>query len=156
MDEGRLAMLRADHVVPRGTWTDEPVDRVRWDYEARHRRRITATGEGGLAFLLDLPEVHLLREGDGLVLEDGRIVEVEAIREPLIAVHGADAYHLTRIAWHLGNRHVPAMIEPDRILIRRDRILEAMLDRLGGRLEACNMPFEPELGAYASHGHADA
>lgn len=149
-------MLRADHVVSRGTWTDEPVDRVRWDYEARHRRRIAATGEGGLAFLLDLPEARLLREGDGLVLEDGRIVEVLAVPEPLIAMRGVDTHHLTRIAWHLGNRHVPAMIEPDRIVIRRDRILEAMLERLDARLEACAMPFEPELGAYASHGHPDA
>ena len=92
-------------------------------------------GERGLEFLLDLPEATALRHGDGLVLEDGRMVEVRAKPEPLLVVTAKDAHHLARLAWHLGNRHVPAAIEADRILIRPDHVLAEMLagPRRGGR-----------------------
>jgi len=83
-------------------------------------------GEGGLTFLLDLGEATALRHGDGLVLEDGRIVEMRAKPEPLLQVRGRDAHHLTRLAWHLGNRHVPAAIERSRLLIRADHVIAAI------------------------------
>jgi urease accessory protein len=94
------------------------------------------------------PKRGVLHHGDGLVLEDGRIVEVRARPEPLLEVRGRDAHHLTRLAWHLGNRHLPAAIEPARILIRPDHVIAAMLLGLGAEVAAIEAPFDPEGGAY--------
>ena len=104
--------------------------------------------EGGLQFLLDLPEAVALRHGDGLVLEDGRIVAVAARPEPLLEVGAGDAHHLARLAWHIGNRHIPAAIEAGRILIRPDHVIAAMLAGLGATVSAVEAPFDPEGGAY--------
>ena len=91
----------------------------------------------------------------GLVLDDGRMVEVRAKPEPLLVVEAKDAHHLARLAWHLGNRHVPAAIETSRILIRPDHVLAEMLRGLGAEVSAIEAPFDPEGGAYdhAGHGH---
>ncbi len=113
------------------------------------------TGEGGLAFLLDLPKAVALRGGDGLLLGDGRIVEVRAAREPLLAITAGDPHHLLRLAWHLGNRHLSAQIEPERILIRPDHVIAEMLRGLGGGVAEVSEPFDPEGGAYSGHDHDD-
>ena len=106
--------------------------------------------DGGTMLLLDLPEAVALRHGDGIVLEDGRIVEVRAKPEALLEVRARDAHHLARLAWHIGNRHVPAMIEEERILIRPDHVISAMLAGLGAAVGAVEAPFDPEGGAYSS------
>ena len=114
-------------------------------------------GEHGVEFLLDLAEATALRHGDCLVLEDGRIVEVKARPEPLLVVTGDDPHHLARLAWHLGNRHVPAAIEAEHILIRPDHVLAEMLLGLGAGIAPVEAPFDPEGGAYAhgsAHGHS--
>jgi urease accessory protein len=132
---------------------DRVIDAVRLDHDARHRRRIAMEGEGGLAFLLDLPQAERLRDGDGLVLEDGRIVEVRARPEPLLEVRGRDPRHLLTLAWHLGNRHLAAQIEADRIHIRRDPVIADMLRGLGAEVAEIEAAFDPEPGAYGhSHG----
>ena len=100
-------MLRADKVIPAGHWSGAPADTVVLDFDERYRRRVAMTGVGGLEFLLDLPEATMLRGGDGLRLEDGRVVEVVAEPEPLAEIRAADPLALTRVAWHLGNRHLP-------------------------------------------------
>ncbi len=144
-------MIRAVEVRNAGSWSGSAIDSVELDYDSRHRRRITMTGHGGLAFLLDLPKAVALRGGDGLVLEDGEIVEVRAAAEPLMEVRATDPHHLLRLAWHLGNRHLPAQIEPDRILIRPDRVIAEMLAGLGAAVADVTEPFEPEGGAYSGH-----
>ena len=117
------------------------------------------TGVGGLAFLLDLPEAAMLRGGDGLRLEDGRLVEVLAAPEPLAEIRAADALALMRVAWHLGNRHLPTEMTPKALRIRRDPVIEDMAKGLGARVAPVEAPFNPEGGAYvqaeASHaaGH---
>ena len=131
-------------------------DTVVLDREDRHRRRMAMTGEGGLAFLLDLAEATVLADGDGLVLEDGRIVRVRAAEEDVVAITAASPAELVRIAWHLGNRHLPTELHPDRLVIRRDHVIEAMVEGLGGRLAPARAAFRPEGGAYglgAVHGH---
>jgi urease accessory protein len=96
-----------------------------------------------------------LRGGDALVLEDGRLVEVVAAAEPLLEIRGADPLHLVRVAWHLGNRHLPTQIMPKGLRIRRDHVIEAMVKGLGARIIEIEAPFDPEGGAYASsHAHA--
>src|ERR1700727_3754092 len=105
-------MLRADKVVPASHWSGAPADTVVLDFDARYPRRVPITGVGGLEFLLDLAEATMLRSGDGLRLEDGRVVEVVAEPEPLAEIRAADPLAIIRIAWHLGNRHLPTEMLP--------------------------------------------
>lgn len=148
-------MIRATSITPAGQWQGAPADSVVLDYDARHRRRMTMTGERGLAFLLDLAEALPLRNGDALDLEDGRRVAVVAAPEPLAEITGHSPAELLRLAWHLGNRHLPAQIETRRILIRRDHVIEEMVTRLGAHVRHVSVPFDPEGGAYSGgHGHA--
>ncbi|MGA8714322.1 MAG: urease accessory protein UreE [Roseiarcus sp.] len=141
-------MLRADRVIAAGAWSGEPADSVVLDFDERYRRRFVMTGVGGLAFLLDLPEAAMLRGGDGLKLEDGRIVEVLAAPEPLAEIRATDPLGLMRVAWHLGNRHLPTELMPKALRIRRDAIIEDMAKGLGARVIALEAPFNPEGGAY--------
>ena len=149
-------MIRATQVKPQHRWTEAPADTVVLDFDDRHRRRMAMTGTRGLAFLLDLENATALRGGDALVLEDGRLVEVVAAAEPLVEIKGSDPHHLIRVAWHLGNRHLPTQIMPKALRIRRDHVIEAMVKGLGARLVEIEAPFDPEGGAYAeaaAHGH---
>jgi urease accessory protein len=148
-------VIRATRVIRAGHWSGVATDAVLLFYDDRHRRRRAMKGERGVEFLLDLPEATALRNGDGLVLNDGRMVEVRAKPEPLLVVEAKDAHHLARLAWHLGNRHVPAAIEKGRILIRPDHVLAEMLRGLGAEVSLIEAPFDPEGGAYdqAGHGH---
>jgi len=131
-------------------------DVVELDYDARHRRRISMQTTRGKKFLLDLPEAVPLADGDGLALSDGSTVLVKARPERVIDVRAGDATHLVRIAWHLGNRHLPTQILSDSIRIRYDHVILEMLQGLGGDTEIHDAPFHPERGAYAQgpgHGH---
>jgi urease accessory protein len=142
-------MIRAIEVKPQHRWTEAPADTVVLDFDDRHRRRMTMTGTRGLTFLLDLESAVVLRGGDALVLEDGRLLEVVAAPEPLIEIRGSDPHHLIRLAWHLGNRHLPTQVMPKALRIRRDHVIEAMVKGLGARVVEIEAPFDPEGGAYA-------
>lgn len=146
-------MIRASRVAAAGAWSGDPADRVVLDHDRRHRRRLAMTGVRGTAFLLDLPEALALRDGDGLVLEDGRIVAVAAADEHLAEIAAGDGETLARIVWHLGNRHLPVAFGGDRLLIRRDHVIEAMVEGLGGTVRHVVAPFQPEGGAYDGHHH---
>jgi urease accessory protein len=146
-------MIRAIRVEGQHHWHETPADTVVLDFDDRHRRRMAMTGTRGLEFLLDLEHAVALRGGDALVLEDGRLIEVVAAAEPLLEIRGADPLHLVRVAWHLGNRHLPTQIMPKGLRIRRDHVIEAMVKGLGARIIEIEAPFDPEGGAYAG-GHA--
>lgn len=151
--------MRATERLPADAWEGAAADTVTLDYDGRYRRRIALTGDGGLAFLLDLPEAAELREGDGLRLEDGRIVAVRAAAEPVADLEARDPHHLVRLAWHLGNRHLPTEILSGAapcLRIRRDHVIEAMAEGLGAAVTRRLAPFNPEGGAYGhgrTHGH---
>src|SRR5262247_4446108 len=148
-------MRRASEIKTAGTWNAAAaVDHVVLDADERHRRRIALTGEGGTAFLLDLPHATALRDGDGLVLEDGAIVRVAGKPEPLVEIAAASPHDLARLAWHIGNRHTDVQVAGDRLRIRRDHVLEDMLRGLGASLVFLEAPFDPESGAYSHHEHA--
>src|SRR5258708_21093809 len=149
-------MIRATQVHGQHLWNEPPADTVVLDFDDRHRRRMAMTGTGVLEFLLDLENAVALRGGDALVLDDGRLVEVVAAPEPLIEIRGTDPHHLVRVAWHLGNRHLPTQIMPKGLRIRRDHVIEAMVKGLGARVIEIEAPFDPEGGAYAGGGHARA
>src|SRR5215510_3234979 len=149
-------MLRATAIVPAGHWHGPPADVVRLDYDRRTRRRLALTGNAGLAFLLDLAKAPVLAAGDGLKLEDGRIVAVEAAPERLLEIACADERALARIAWHLGNRHLASEIGERTIHIRDDHVIADMVRGLGAGVRSVERPFNPEGGAYghgAVHGH---
>ena len=145
-------MLRASTVVAAGHWSGEPADSVVLDYDERHRRRVAMKGVRGLEFLLDLEEAVLLRGGDGLEIEDGRVVEVVAAPEPLAEIRASDPAALVRIAWHLGNRHLATELTRKAIRIRRDAVIEEMARGLGAAVIVIEAPFNPEGGAYAKGG----
>src|ERR1700753_3065308 len=147
-------MMRATEVKGQHRFTEAPADTIVLDFDDRHRRRTTMTGTRGLEFLLDLENAVALRGGDALVLEDGRLIEVVAAPEPLIEIRGSDPHHLIRVAWHLGNRHLPTQIMPRGLRIRRDHVIEAMVKGLGARVIEIEAPFDPEGGAYDGGGHA--
>jgi urease accessory protein len=145
---------RAFAVKAAGSWTDSAIDTVVLDFDDRHRRRIAMKGVKGTEFLLDLEEAVALRGGDGLVLDDGRVVEVVGAPEPLSEIKPVDANHAVKIAWHLGNRHLPVQFAGARIRIRRDHVIEDMLRGLGAKVLWIEAPFDPEGGAYAQAPHA--
>lgn len=147
-------MIRATQVRPQVRWTEAAADTVVLGFDDRHRRRMAMTGTRGLEFLLDLEEAIALRGGDALVLDDGRLVEVVAAPEPLVEIRGTDPHHLVRVAWHLGNRHLPTQIVGKGLRIRRDHVIEDMVKGLGARVIVIEAPFDPEGGAYAGGGHA--
>jgi urease accessory protein len=124
-----------------------PHDCVTLDHDGRFLRRRRLTTVQGAGFLVDLPETVNLQHGDCFVLDDGRLIEVTAAEEDVAIVTG----DLPRLAWHIGNRHTPCQIEADRLLIRRDHVLEGMLRGLGATLTYAVEPFVPEGGAYG-HG----
>ena len=123
-------------------------------YDERFLRRKLLTSDQGEAFLVDLPETVSLNAGDAFKLEDGRLIGVQPATENLLEVKGPD---LVRLAWHIGNRHTPCQIEPDRLLIQQDHVMRDMLTKLGTSLRDVTEPFIPEGGAYGhgrTHGHA--
>src|SRR3954465_2829327 len=147
-------MIRATQVLGQHRWTETAADTVVLDFDDRHRRRIAMTGTRGLEFLLDLESAVAWRGGDARVLDDGRRGEVVAAPEPLAEIRGSDPQHLVRLAWHLGNRHLPTQVTPRGLRIRRDHVIEAMVKGLGARVIEIEAPFDPEGGAYADAGHA--
>jgi urease accessory protein len=148
-----VTLPRARSVKPAATWSAREAadDYVELPHDGRHRRRVTMRTEGDLVFLLDLPEAARLMHGDGLVLDDGRIIAVAAADEPVAEITATDGHHLSRIAWHLGNRHLPTEILPDRLRIEPDPVIEEMVRGLGGTVLRTEARFEPEGGAY-EHG----
>lgn len=150
-------MLKCHEILPAGSFEPDTVtDRVIVDLEDRRRRRVALTGEGGLHFVLDLSEVPAIRNGDGMKLTDGRIVFVVAAKERLAEIRADDHAHLVRIAWHLGNRHLPTQLLGERLRIRSDHVIEDMVLGLGGQVTPVLDAFEPESGAYGAgpvHDH---
>ena len=150
--------MRAEAVLPAGSWNPgDEVDRVRIDFDRRHRRRLVLATESGANLLIDLPAARRLRDGDGLRLDEGGVVRVVAKPEPLLEIGAPDADLLVRIAWHLGNRHLPVQLLTGQLRIRADHDNEDMVRFLGGTATPIDAPFDPEPGAYAGghHHHHD-
>ncbi|QND57974.1 urease accessory protein UreE [Mesorhizobium huakuii] len=121
-------------------------------HDERHLRRRAIELSDGSKVLVDLSEPVALNDGDRLVLEDGRHVEIIAAPEEVYDIRARDGVHLTELAWHIGNRHLAAGIEADRIVILRDHVIKAMLEGLGATVREVSEPFKPVRGAYSGHG----
>ena len=147
-------MRHVTEIKHSGDWNSSTArDRVTLDAGDRNRRRIVLTGEKGTEFLLDFEKPVSLRDGDGLLLDDGAIVLVAGEPERLVEVCAGSALDAVRLAWHLGNRHTDVQVIGDKIRIRRDHVLEDMLRGLGAHLTPLDAPFDPEAAAPHEHGH---
>jgi urease accessory protein len=145
-------MRRAVAVHRRGAWPEEAaLDTVTLAHIDRHRRRIRLIADSGQAYLLDLPTAHHLVDGDGLELDGGDYLRVRAAPERVFEIEGAEPADLLRIAWHLGNRHLPLQVAGARLRIRADHVIAEMVMGLGGRITRLEAPFDPETGAYHEH-----
>lgn len=123
------------------------------DYAARFLRRKRLETDAGKAFIVDLPQTTSLNHGDALELTVGGLIRIVAADEALLSVTGDN---LTQLAWHIGNRHTPCQIEPDRLLIQSDPVIGHMLEHLGATITEITAPFTPEGGAYGvgrTHSH---
>ncbi|WP_414474928.1 urease accessory protein UreE [Microvirga sp. M2] len=147
-------MIHATSIIRReAVDEDRIVDIITLDHGDRHRRRIVLHADGGTAFLLDLGKADVLEDGDAIRLDSGWLVRVRAAPERLIAVRTDDPLDLPTLAWHIGNRHVPAEIARDAIYIAYDHVLLDMLQGLGATTEIVERPFRPVRGAYHHHEH---
>jgi urease accessory protein len=139
---------------PAGHWPQErAAGALTLDFDGRHRRRLRLTTDQGEDVLLDLPKAVAMGEGDALQLDDGRLLKVRAAAEPIVEVRHREPDQLMRLAWHLGNRHLPTEIRDQMLRIRPDAVIEAMLHGFGAELVKVRAPFQPEGGAYGGHGH---
>jgi urease accessory protein len=142
-------MRRAIAVHRREEWPEETaLDTITLAYVDRHRRRIRLVADSGEAYLLDLPRAHHLLDGDGLELDCGGYLRVRAAPEPVLEIEAAEPADLLRIAWHLGNRHLPLQVAGAQLRIRADHVIADMVVALGGRITRREAPFDPETGAY--------
>src|SRR5262245_39296791 len=135
-----------------GEWPQErAAGSITLDFDHRHRRRIRLVSDQGDEVLLDLPTAIAMADRDGLQLDDGTWFIVRAAAEPLVHVAHPEARQLVRLAWHLGNRHVPTEIRRDALRIRPDHVIEDMLRGFGATLVRRQAAFQPEVGAYSKH-----
>jgi len=154
-------MRRAIEHFAAGSWPKGgEADSLTLAFDERHRRRYLLKSDAGAPVLLDLAKAVAMADGDALRCDDGRFLAVRAAAEELAEIACADPSELARIAWHLGNRHLPTQLCGDRLRIRPDHVIEAMVRLLGATVRPVTAPFQPEGGAYAgaerapTHGHA--
>ena len=139
---------------PAGHWPKErAAGSLTLDFDARHRRRIRLATDQGEDVLVDLPKTIAMADGDALELEDGRLLQVNAAAELIVEVRHKDPTQLMRLAWHLGNRHLPTEICDQVLRIRPDHVIEDMLLRFAADLARVQARFQPEGGAYSGDGH---
>jgi urease accessory protein len=147
-------MRRACTHRPAGHWPrDKEAGLLTLDFDERHRRRIRLAKDDGEDLLLDLPRPVAMADGDGLQLDDGRWLRIRAATELVVEIRHTDLSQLVRLAWHLGNRHVPTEIREQVLCIRPDHVIEEMLCRFGAKLLRVQVAFQPEGGAYGRRHH---
>ncbi|MEI9886464.1 MAG: urease accessory protein UreE [Rhizomicrobium sp.] len=147
-------MKRATKVLAPGSWK-ESVGTVSLTFDDRYRRRTRLTDTAGNAFLLDLEKPRVLQHGEGLQLEGGGVLAVVAADEPVADIHTHSVAETARIAWHIGNRHIPVQVLKDGSLrIRDDHVLVEMIEGLGAHVHRGQAPFSPEGGAYSEEAKA--
>ena len=139
-------MTRATSFLRAGMSGAAPADRAVLSHAERHLRRRLIVTETGDEVLVDLPVATVFEQGDCLVLEDGRLIEIAAADEDLMEVRATSREALTALAWHLGNRHLPAEISPEHIRVASDHVIRDMLARLGAEITDIKAPFSPLRG----------
>ena len=146
---------RSTQILSPGPADKTPLHTIALAHDQRHLRRKLLHLDNDDVVMLDLKEPVMLADGDLLVLDTGDYVRIAAIEEPLYDIQARGPLHLIELAWHLGNRHLPAEIRQDRILILRDPVIKVMLEGLGATVSEVTEPFQPMRGAYHGSGGHD-
>ena len=151
-------MKRVSEIILAASAPEAILDFVDIDHDHRTRRRAVYVTSAHESVLLDMPNVVRLRDGDCLKLEDGRLIRVQASPEALVEVTAPDMGTFVRIAWHLGNRHLPTQFisAANALRIRADHVIEQMIVLQGGACTPVSAPFDPEGGAYETGAGAAA
>jgi len=131
-----------------------PDARLVLPYDLRSRSRFRAQLVSGEEVGVILERGQVLRGGELLLADDGRVIEVAAAPETVSSVQSADVQSLARAAYHLGNRHVTLQIGNGWLRYRHDHVLDEMLHGMGLQVRVEQAPFEPEAGAYHTSGHS--
>lgn len=154
-------MLIANKLIPGGRGLAPALVKraptLELDWDLRQKSRFEGTDSSGRPLGVFLPRGSVVRGGDVLVAADGSLVSVRAAPEAVLVVRAdrdrGSALDLLRAAYHLGNRHVQLELAPDHLKLEPDHVLAGMLRGMGLAVSAAELPFEPEAGAYGSHGH---
>jgi urease accessory protein len=145
-------MRRATSVLPPSSFA-EAIASVTLSAHDRHRRRIRLLDDSGGEFLLDLPNATYLKDGDGLAVDGGGVIVVRAAQEEVADICCDSAELMARVAWHIGNRHVPVQVlESGALRVAAETVLLNMVRNLGAEVTRRLAPFQPEPGAYDPHG----
>jgi|SRR5579871_4551220 len=140
-------------VIRKGTFDPTSVvDRTVLDFNRRYRRRAILRTETNQTLALHLEEVTHIRDGDALVLANGSLVLVVAECESLLEITAPNPDMLIRIAWHLGNRHLPIELARGTLHVPADHVIADMVRGLGGLVRHIAEPFDPETAAYREDG----
>jgi urease accessory protein len=141
-------MIKVKKIINNNLWKCRVDDEIVLDYQDRNRRRIKLDSKKKISFLLDEKETVFLNNGSLLILSNEYKVKVIAKLENVLKVEAKDKSNLSSLAWHIGNRHIPAEIHKDYIIIQRDEIISRMLKLLGAKVVKKKLSFTPEKGAY--------
>jgi urease accessory protein len=145
-----MVEIKAKLKIPRSAYKLDVKGQLRLAFEQRQKSRLKTRLVSGEEVALLLPRGEILRGGDLVTASDGRVIEVIAEPEKLLHIE-SDA--LAKLAYHLGNRHVPVQVGDGFLRIAVDHVLEEMVKKLGAKVSAVEAPFEPEAGAYAGGHH---
>jgi urease accessory protein len=138
--------------IARGAYKLQIKGQLKLPFESRQKSRLRATLVSGEEVGLKLPRGEILRGGDLVTASDGRVIEIISQEEKLLHVEAKTPQDLAKVAYHLGNRHVPVQVGENFLRIAEDHVLEEMVKKLGAAVSHVEAPFEPEAGAYAG-GH---
>lgn len=141
--------IKAKLKIPRSAYKLDVKGQLKLPFESRQKSRLKTQLVSGEEVALMLPRGEILRGGDLVTASDGRVIEVVAEPEKVLHI---ESDSLARIAYHLGNRHVPVQVGEGFLRIGADHVLEEMVKKLGAKVKPVEAPFEPEAGAYAG-GH---
>ena len=142
--------IKAKLKIARAAYKLEVKGQLKLPFDSRQKSRLKTKLVSGEEVALLLPRGEILRGGDLVTASDGRVIEVVAESENLLHIE-SDA--LAKVAYHLGNRHVPVQVGKDFLRIAADHVLEEMVKKLGAKVSHVQAPFEPEAGAYAGGHH---
>lgn len=141
--------IKAKLKIPRSAYQLEVRGQLRLPFDSRQKSRLKTKLVSGEEVGLMLPRGEILRGGDLVTASDGRVIEIVAEPEKVLHI---ETKELAKVAYHLGNRHVPVQVGDGFLRITEDHVLEEMVRKLGARVAHVEAPFEPEAGAYAG-GH---
>ena len=144
-------MYRVSKIINNTSWRYKENDEVILDSQDRYRRRIKLVSKRNVSFLLDEKKTVFLKNGALLILSNSYKIKVIAKTEDVLKIEAGSINNLLVLAWHLGNRHIPAEIHQNYILIKRDKVIGKMLKLLGAKVFKEKLSFSPESGAYHKH-----